>query len=134
MLRAARERIVPMTQPSREERFPQPIAATPEPQRPVQIPPVPRPAEPVAVESPAAVERPAAVDKAAEFERFLDAEISGDLQRLAPAVTPRPEARPTAVARQEPVLGPASEDGRKEETIEEEMSRMLADISAGRKP
>jgi hypothetical protein len=32
------------------------------------------------------------------------------------------------------MLGPASEDGRKEETIEEEMSRMLADISAGRKP
>lgn len=123
-----------MTQPSREERFPQPIAATPEPQRPVQIPPAPRPAEPVAVESPAAVERPAAVDKAAEFERFLDAEISGDLQRLAPTVTPRPEARPTTIARQEPVLGPASEGGRKEETIEEEMSRMLADISAGRKP
>ncbi len=121
-LSGLRDRILP-TQPSRDERFPQPVSATPEPPRPVQIPPAPaRPAEPVAV------------DKVTEFERFLDAEISGDLQRLAPTVAPRPEARPTAGARQEPVLGPAPEDGRKEETIEEEMSRMLADISAGRKP
>ncbi|ASY56743.1 flagellar biosynthetic protein FliO [Sinorhizobium sp. CCBAU 05631] len=134
MLSAARERIVPMAQPSREERFPQPIAATREPPRPVQIPPIPRLAEPVAVESPTAVERPAAVDKAADFERFLDAEISGDLQRLSSTVAPKPEARPMAAARQEPILGPPLEEGRKEASIEEEMSRMLADISAGRKP
>ncbi|OAP42604.1 histidine kinase [Sinorhizobium glycinis] len=134
-LRAARERILPMTQPSRDERFPQPVSETPEPPRPVQLPPVSRPAEPVAVESPATIERPVAVDKAADFERFLDAEISGDLQRLSSTVAPKPEARPTAAAaRQEPVLGPPLEDDRKEESIEEEMSRMLADISAGRKP
>lgn len=123
-LSGIRDRVLPVNNPPRDERFPQPVAATAEPPRPVQIPPAPaRPAEPVAV------------DKSAEFERFLDAEISGDLQRLSPTVAPRPDARPAAAvsARLEPVLGPASDDARKEETIEEEMSRMLADISAGRK-
>jgi hypothetical protein len=65
---------------------------------------------------------------------MLDAEISSDLQRLAPTVTPRPQVRPTANVRQEPVLGAASADARKEPSIDEEMTRMLADISAGRKP
>ncbi|ACP25416.1 hypothetical protein NGR_c16510 [Sinorhizobium fredii NGR234] len=124
-LSGLRDRVLPVNQPPRDERFPQPVAVTAEPPRSVQSPPAPaRPAEPVAV------------DKSAEFERFLDAEISGDLQRLSPTVAPRHEVRPAAAAsaRQEPVLGPASDDARKEETIEEEMSRMLADISAGRKP
>ncbi|MEY9719095.1 hypothetical protein ABIA22_001585 [Sinorhizobium fredii] len=123
-LSSLRDRIVPMTPPPRDDRVSQPISAAPEPPRPVQTPPAPaRPAEPVAV------------DKSAEFERFLDAEISGDLQRLSPTVAPRPDVRPAAAAsaRLEPILGPASDDARKEETIEEEMSRMLADISAGRK-
>jgi hypothetical protein len=73
-------------------------------------------------------------EKSSDFERMLDAEISSDLQRLAPTVTPRPQVRPTANVRQEPVLGAASADARKEPSIDEEMTRMLADISAGRKP
>jgi len=77
--------------------------------------------------------RPATPD-AAEFERMLDAEISGDLQRLTPTAPMRPENRPAQGGRQEPMLGATPEDLRKEPTIEEEMNRMLADISAGRKP
>ncbi|MEJ7014727.1 flagellar biosynthetic protein FliO [Sinorhizobium meliloti] len=75
--------------------------------------------------------RPAAPEAAAEFERMLDAEISGDLQRFTPSGPPRPEIRPAG--RQEPVLGSPSQDTRKEPTIEEEMERMLADISVSRK-
>lgn len=72
-----------------------------------------------------------------DFERILDAEISGDLQRLTPAdAAPRPEMRASAAApsRQEPLLGAPGDAARKEPTIEDEMNRMLADISAGRKP
>jgi hypothetical protein len=75
--------------------------------------------------------RPAAPEAAAEFERMLDAEISGDLQRFSPSGPPRPEIRPAG--RQEPVLGSPSQETRKEPTIEEEMERMLADISVSRK-
>ncbi|WDZ78456.1 flagellar biosynthetic protein FliO [Ensifer adhaerens] len=83
-----------------------------------------------------------------DFERLLDAEITGDLQRLGPGTVSgpgtianatgmvAPESRSLAPSgRQEPTLGaPGAEGGRKEPTIEEEMNRMLADISAGRKP
>ena len=105
---AARSRVLP-TQPSVQEQRPAPVA---QPQ-------------------------PAAQGALSDFERILDAEISGDLQRLAPAAAAaRPENRvPVAAAgRHEPVLGAPLDDVRKEPTIEEEMNRMLADISAGRKP
>ncbi|MBB4187484.1 hypothetical protein GGE07_004149 [Sinorhizobium terangae] len=78
--------------------------------------------------------QPAASDRVSDFERILDAEISGDLQRLAPAVGPQAESRPVAGGRHEPLLGGTPDNIRKEPTIEEEMTRMLADISAGRKP
>ncbi|WEX86965.1 flagellar biosynthetic protein FliO [Sinorhizobium garamanticum] len=78
--------------------------------------------------------QPAASDRVSDFERILDAEISGDLQRLAPSVGPQAESRPIAGGRQEPLLGGTPDNIRKEPTIEEEMNRMLADISAGRKP
>ncbi|MDK1489536.1 flagellar biosynthetic protein FliO [Sinorhizobium sp. 7-81] len=77
--------------------------------------------------------QPAAPDRVSDFERILDAEISGDLQRLAPSVGLQAGSRPTAGGRQEPLLG-TPDNIRKEPTIEEEMHRMLADISAGRKP
>ncbi|MCZ4092731.1 flagellar biosynthetic protein FliO [Sinorhizobium psoraleae] len=78
--------------------------------------------------------QPATPDRVSEFERILDAEISGDLQRLAPSVGLQAGSRPTAGGRQEPLLGGTPDNIRKEPTIEEEMQRMLADISAGRKP
>ncbi|MEI2299773.1 histidine kinase [Ensifer sp. MJa1] len=90
--------------------------------------------------APAMQQQVPATSPLSDFERLLDAEISGDLQRLGPAgpVTPSlaPESRTvTPVGRQEPLLGtPAAEGSRREPTIEEEMNRMLADISAGRKP
>lgn len=100
-------------------------------------------AQPVQVQRPAPVSQPqtASTSALSDFERLLDAEISGDLQRLGPGTvaspgTVTPESRtPAAAGRQEPVLGsPSVESGRREPTIEEEMNRMLADISAGRKP
>ncbi|MCA1442434.1 flagellar biosynthetic protein FliO [Ensifer sp. IC4062] len=78
--------------------------------------------------------QPVVSDKVSDFERILDAEISGDLQRLAPSVGLQAESRPIAGGRQEPLLGGTPDNIRKEPTIEEEMTRMLADISAGRKP
>ncbi|THK38525.1 histidine kinase [Ensifer sp. MPMI2T] len=78
--------------------------------------------------------QPVASDRVSDFERILDAEISGDLQRLAPSVRPQAESRPIGGGRQEPLLGGTPDNIRKEPTIEEEMTRMLADISAGRKP
>lgn len=88
---------------------------------------------------PATAAQPQAAPQSAlsDFERILDAEISGDLQRLTPAdAAPRPEARAseTTPSRQEPLLGAPLDGARKEPTIEDEMNRMLADISAGRKP
>ncbi|PLU64174.1 histidine kinase, partial [Sinorhizobium medicae] len=121
---ALRGQALPLEPPTRNERT-VPLAAV-EPVRPAiepvkampDLPLPPRRAEPEA---------------AAEFERMLDAEISGDLQRLAPTAQPRPEIRPAAAGRQEPILGSPLQDSRKEPTIEEEMERMLSDISAGRK-
>jgi hypothetical protein len=87
--------------------------------------------------TPVAQPQPVAQSALSDFERILDAEISGDLQRLTPSsAAARPESRATvaATARQEPLLGAPLDDARKEPTIEEEMNRMLADISAGRKP
>ncbi|WP_457583304.1 flagellar biosynthetic protein FliO [Ensifer canadensis] len=108
MFDAARSRVLP-TQPPVQEQRPAPVA---QPQ-------------------------PVAQGALSDFERILDAEISGDLQRLTPsAAAARPENRVpvAAVGRQEPMLGAPIDDARKEPTIEEEMNRMLADISAGRKP
>ncbi|OCP03448.1 MULTISPECIES: flagellar biosynthetic protein FliO [unclassified Ensifer] len=99
--------------------------------------------EPSQVQRPAPVVQPQATPAAAlsDFERMLDAEISGDLQRLGPATVASPSAMTpesrslTPATRQEPTLGaPVADGSRKEPTIEEEMNRMLADISAGRKP
>ncbi|MBP1882107.1 flagellar biosynthetic protein FliO [Sinorhizobium mexicanum] len=87
-----------------------------------------------AAQTPAMPVQPAASDRVSDFERILDAEISGDLQRLAPTVGPQAESRPIAAGRQEPLLGGSPDNIRKEPTIEDEMTRMLADISAGRKP
>ncbi|MFK0272803.1 histidine kinase [Ensifer sp. NPDC090286] len=105
---------------------PQPIQAQPpqQLQRPapiIQSQPQPQPAPAAAL---------------SDFERLLDAEITGDLQRLGPATSVTPENRASLQAgRQEPTLGaPGADGGHKEPTIEEEMNRMLADISAGRKP
>ncbi|OCP18941.1 MULTISPECIES: flagellar biosynthetic protein FliO [unclassified Ensifer] len=105
---AARSRVLP-TQPAVQEQRPVPVAQ----------------------------QQPVAQSSLSDFERILDAEISGDLQRLTPAAAAaRPENRVpvAATARQEPLLGAPLDDARKEPTIEEEMNRMLADISAGRKP
>ncbi len=106
-----------------------PIARQAEGERPAQV----GPTEPRQTAQPQLVQV-APAEKSADFERMLDAEISSDLQRLAPTVTPRPQVRPAANVRQEPALGSAPADARKEPSIEEEMTRMLADISAGRKP
>ncbi|MCK3777412.1 flagellar biosynthetic protein FliO [Ensifer sesbaniae] len=109
-----------------------------------QVPPQPIPSQPVQVQRPApSVQQPQPAPTAGltDFERLLDAEISGDLQRLgqSPAAASgmvAPESRSlTPSGRQEPTLGtPSADGGRREPTIEEEMNRMLADISAGRKP
>ncbi|HEV7321705.1 MAG TPA: histidine kinase [Ensifer sp.] len=105
--------------------------------QPVQAQPIQL--QPAHVQRPAPVVQPQAA--LSDFERMLDAEISGDLQRLGPATVANPGAVTSenrtlaATGRQEPTLGtPGAEAGRKEPTIEEEMNRMLADISAGRKP
>ncbi|HXV30172.1 MAG TPA: flagellar biosynthetic protein FliO [Sinorhizobium sp.] len=113
------ERLHPVTRMAEAER------STPA----ASIPMEPKPAVPL---QPTPI-RPAPAPSASEFERMLDAEISSDLQRLAPTATPRQEGRPAANIRQEPVLGPAAGDARKEPTIDEEMTRMLADISSVRK-
>lgn len=93
--------------------------------------------QPVQAQRPApAVQQPVpAASPISDFERLLDAEITGDLQRLGPSVA-APESRSVApVGRQEPLLSaPATDGARREPTIEEEMNRMLADISVGRKP
>ncbi|NRP19130.1 hypothetical protein LPJGGPFB_02384 [Ensifer adhaerens] len=105
---AARSRVLP-AQPPVQERRPAPVAQS----------------------------QPAAQSALSDFERILDAEISGDLQRLTPssaAARPENRAAVSATGRQEPLLGAPLDDARKEPTIEEEMNRMLADISAGRKP
>lgn len=117
----------------------QQVQATPIPVQPVQLQ---RPA-PAIQQQP----QPAPAAGLTDFERLLDAEITGDLQRLGPGIAGpgtvtstagmvAPESRSLAPSgRQEPTLGaPGAEGGRKEPTIEEEMNRMLADISAGRKP
>ncbi|OHV84028.1 flagellar biosynthetic protein FliO [Ensifer sp. LCM 4579] len=107
----------------------QPVPAQP---RPVAQPrPMAQP-QPVAVQ-PVAVQ-PANTEKTVDFERMLDAEISSDLQRLAPTAAARQPNRPVASVRQDPMLGTTSADANRETNIDEEMKRMLADISAGRKP
>ncbi|MBZ7921841.1 flagellar biosynthetic protein FliO [Ensifer adhaerens] len=114
-----------------------------------QVQAQPIPVQPVQLQRPAPAiqQQPQPAAGLTDFERLLDAEITGDLQRLGPAIAGpatvtstagmvAPESRSLAPSgRQEPTLGaPGAEGGRKEPTIEEEMNRMLADISAGRKP
>lgn len=111
---------------------------------PQQVQAQPIPMQPVQVSRPApAIQPPAPAPAAAlsDFERLLDAEISGDLQCLGPATPAGTSAvalesrAPAPAGRQEPTLGtPGVDGGRTEPTIEEEMNRMLADISASRKP
>ncbi|MCG5479915.1 flagellar biosynthetic protein FliO [Sinorhizobium alkalisoli] len=124
------DRVLPMARVADGPRpAQQPVPAEP---RPVAQPrPMAQP-QPVAVQ-PVAVQ-PANTEKTVDFERMLDAEISSDLQRLAPMGATRQPNRPVASVRQEPVLGTTSADANRETNIDEEMTRMLADISAGRKP
>ncbi|MGE6785270.1 flagellar biosynthetic protein FliO [Ensifer adhaerens] len=104
--------------------------------QPVQPQPIQMQATQLQRPAPVIQSQPAPAAGYSDFERLLDAEISGDLQRLGPATPVTPENRaPSHPGRQEPTLGgPVAEGGHKEPTIEEEMNRMLADISAGRKP
>lgn len=101
--------------------------------------------QPIQAQPPQQLQRPAPIIQSqpqpapaaalSDFERLLDAEITGDLQRLGPATSVTPENRASLQSgRQEPTLGAPADGGQKEPTIEEEMNRMLADISAGRKP
>ncbi|MFB2552113.1 flagellar biosynthetic protein FliO [Ensifer soli] len=96
------------------------------------------------VSAPGGGQRPVAATDGArpgaptEFERVLDAEISGDLQRLAPeprrADTPPRVTPQAAPQRREPVLGVASAPPQRQEpTIEEEMNRMLNEMAENRK-
>lgn len=97
-----------------------------------------RPPQPAAVPVQAAQPVPAQDSKAAaaDFERILDAEISGDLGRLGagPDVRLDGETRGAAPVsgRQEPRF--AAGQPRNEPTLEEEMNRMLGEMSADRKP
>lgn len=159
-LPAARVEPAPVVRPAAEQRPAPVMAVEPRsvariaPQTPEIVPPVADkvegifdaarsrvlPTQPAAQEqrpAPVAQQQPIAQSALSDFERILDAEISGDLQRLTPAAAAaRPENRVpvAATTRQEPLLGAPLDDARKEPTIEEEMNRMLADISAGRKP
>ncbi|MBW0370461.1 flagellar biosynthetic protein FliO [Ensifer adhaerens] len=106
--------------------------------QPIQMQPAQQLQRPAAIiqSQPQLQPQPAPATALSDFERLLDAEITGDLQRLGPATSVTPENRaPAHPGRQEPTLGaPVADGGHKEPTIEEEMNRMLADISAGRKP
>jgi hypothetical protein len=73
---------------------------------------------------------------AADFERILDAEISGDLSRLNVGsadirVGADPRGRFAGPVAKEPASGAARQ--RTEPTLEEEMNRMLGEMSAGEK-
>ena len=78
---------------------------------------------------------------AIEFERFLDAEITGDLGKLTAddvrvdspqRVSPGPQAASPSL-RAEPRLDPTSQSGKAEPSLEEEMNRMLSEIAVNRK-
>ncbi|MDQ0320509.1 hypothetical protein QO002_002647 [Pararhizobium capsulatum DSM 1112] len=70
----------------------------------------------------------------ADFESILDAEISGDLSRLSVGGDMRVDSEvkgsSAAAARQDPRFSPGQ---RAEPTLEEEMNRMLGEMSAGEK-
>ena len=96
-----------------------------------------RPPQPAVIQPQAAQPVPVQDSKAAaDFERILDAEISGDLGRLGagPEVRLDGDTRGTAPVpgRQEPRF--AAGQPRNEPTLEEEMNRMLGEMSADRKP
>lgn len=99
-------------------------------------------ANPVQLATPAQAALPASQSQqdtaVSEFERFLDAEITGDLGRLT-ADDVRVDgdkragaASPNPAIRQEPRLG-ATQGGRTEPTLEDEMNRMLNEIAVNRK-
>ena len=133
ILDAARSRVLTGNQAVAAERplpqIPAAAATVPAQAQPVQSEPVPQ-AQPTP---------PAEKDASAlEFERILDAQITGDLGKLsADPVRVDGETRavqvvPTPAIRQEPRLGPA-QGGRTEPSLEDEMNRMLNEISANRK-
>ncbi|MDO9418906.1 hypothetical protein [Pararhizobium sp.] len=68
-------------------------------------------------------------DSASDFERILDAQISGDLQRLTPGPQTT-QAKPGE--RREPPLTTPVTGARAEPTIEQEMARMLGELSVSR--
>lgn len=79
----------------------------------------------------------AAATELSDFESFLDAEISGDLQRLAPHDPRTAQFKPQVKSqgeRVDPTLGPSDASAtRKEPTLEQEMARMLGEMSVNRK-
>ncbi|TCM58912.1 flagellar biosynthesis protein FliO [Rhizobium sp. PP-F2F-G48] len=111
ILEAARARVLPQI-PSP----PQPLA-----QPPAQPPAQPQASAPAAKGSPAAAEI-GKRDDGRDFERLLDAQISGDLGRIASEPAPR------APSIEAPRPAP-----RKEPTLEEEMNRMLSEMGNERK-
>ncbi len=96
---------------------------------PAQLPVQSRPVQTPVVTIPQPVEKPRV-----DFESFLDAEISGDLQKLTPESAARPDTgvRPVVAGRQEPKLDASAP--RQEPSLEEEMNRMLGEIASNRKP
>lgn len=79
----------------------------------------------------------AATTPLSDFESFLDAEISGDLQRLTPQDPRTAQFKPLVKPqgeRVDPTLGPSgTSPTRKEPTLEQEMARMLGEMSVNRK-
>jgi hypothetical protein len=133
ILDAARSRVLTGSQTVAAERplpqIPAAAATVAAQAQPVQSEPVPQ-AQPTP---------PAQKDASAlEFERILDAQITGDLGKLSAdpvrvdSETRASQAAPTPAIRQEPRLGPA-QGGRTEPSLEDEMNRMLNEISANRK-
>ncbi|KQS72883.1 hypothetical protein ASG39_03910 [Rhizobium sp. Leaf371] len=111
ILEAARARVLPQI-PSPPQPPAQPLA---------QPPAQPQASAPAAKGSPAAAET-GKRDDGRDFERLLDAQISGDLGRIASEPAPRA-----------PSIEAPRPAARKEPTLEEEMNRMLSEMGNERK-